>query len=126
MYEQNEDNRREHARFTLRDDPEQSLRTACDGVSIRLEQKQWWRYRELGLAALKDISKGGAGFISGVSLEPQQSLVIELNGLRLGCTVMRRQQVQGALRFYGVRWHESSIEQLMTLFDEIGRLRGVA
>ncbi|SHH17328.1 PilZ domain-containing protein [Ferrimonas marina] len=122
--EQQDDNRREHTRFTLRDDPETPLTLACDGVSVRISKRGFWRDKEIALASLKDVSKGGAGFITASQLPLNETLILELNGFRIDCEVLREQPIQGALRFYGVRWRYEDTAQLVALFAEISRLKG--
>ncbi|MBY5920038.1 PilZ domain-containing protein [Ferrimonas balearica] len=118
-----EDNRRAHARLSLRDDPEQPLVLACDGIPARLIKPHWFRDKVLGLGSLKDVSVGGCGLISAAPIEMDTQVQLEIGELLLPCRVVRKSPVQGALHFYGLSWEEMEKTQLLALYSAISRLK---
>ncbi|MBY5991961.1 PilZ domain-containing protein [Ferrimonas balearica] len=118
-----EKNRREHPRFTLREDPSQPLPLACDGISARLVRRHWLRDKVLGPGSMKDVSEGGCGLLSAAPMSLGDSVHLELGGLSLPCRVVRKSAINGALHFYGLRWEQVEQEQLLELFAAISRLK---
>ncbi|ADN76497.1 type IV pilus assembly PilZ [Ferrimonas balearica DSM 9799] len=118
-----QDNRREHARLSLRRDPEQPLVLACDGIPARLVKPHWLRDKVLGIGSLKDVSVGGCGLISAAPLAMDSVLQLEVGELSMPCKVVRKSPVQGALHFYGLRWQAMEQDQLLALYSAISRLK---
>ncbi|MBY6185894.1 PilZ domain-containing protein [Marinobacter hydrocarbonoclasticus] len=120
-----EENRRAHARMSLRRDPEQPLVLACDGIPARLVKLHWFRDKVLGLGSLKDVSVGGCGLISAAPIEMDSQVQLEVGELSLPCRVVRKVPVQGALHFYGLRWEAMEQTQLLALYSAISRLKSM-
>ena len=66
-----------HTRLSLRDNDDECLTLACDGVTVDLIKKSWWRKHKLGVANIKDIGLGGLGLLTTVPLSSDQELHIE-------------------------------------------------
>ncbi len=118
-----EDNRRAHARLSLRRDPEQPLVLACDGIPARLVKPHWFRDKVLGIGSLKDVSVGGCGLISAAPVDMDTLVQLEVGEMSLPCRVVRKSLVQGALHFYGLRWEAMEQTQLLALYSAISRLK---
>ncbi|WP_144212006.1 hypothetical protein [Shewanella donghaensis] len=115
-------NNRVHSRLNLRDS-QQELAIACDGISVKLHQKNWLLMQELGIANIKDISLSGLGLITPLSLELNSILWIEIQQQFFEFKIMRMYSINQRLNFIGGKWELGHQPKLIKLLAEINRLK---
>ena len=95
---------RRYPRYSLRVNDAGELLQACDGITVDLIHRPWWRLGKIGIANIKDISRGGVGLISSTQLRLGQELIIRFDKLELPVTITHGRQIQGPLMFYGASY----------------------
>ncbi|MCL2915029.1 pilus assembly protein PilZ [Shewanella corallii] len=113
MKQHREDPRRAHPRISLRLSKDSDLLLACDGVTVSLHHPQWWKPGRIGMANIKDISRGGVGLISSTSLHSGQELKLRMDDISLPVVITHGRRVQGPLKFYGASYRQVSDELLL-------------
>ncbi|MGI2258632.1 PilZ domain-containing protein [Shewanella sp. GXUN23E] len=108
-----QDPRRAHPRISLRLSKDADLLLACDGVTVSLEHPQWWKPGRIGVANIKDISRGGVGLISSSRLTAGQQLQLKMDDISLPVIITHGRNVQGPLNFYGACYQDVSDELLL-------------
>ncbi|MEC4725943.1 hypothetical protein HWQ46_10335 [Shewanella sp. D64] len=101
------ENNRQHIRISLRNRTDSNLALACDGKTVTLCRRGWWKNQKLGIANIKDIGMGGIGLITSVPLKLNQTIEIQLQNLRLSIMITRSSPINNKLHFYGARWLEA-------------------
>lgn len=110
---------RQHVRLNLRKSKNENLALACDGVTVSLFQKEWWRTNSIGFANIKDIGFGGVGIITAIYLEKGQQVYIDINGYRMLIEVCRIQTINSKLNFLGARWLSTDEEKVFSMLNII-------
>ena len=110
---------RKHARLSLRDDDAATdLALACDGVTVKLSKKSWWKTSQLGIANIKDFGLGGIGIVTSTPLEVGQEINVELNGLEMAVEIARSRPINSKLNFVGARWLSKDYEAIVAMFSQ--------
>lgn len=111
---------RKHARLSLRDDDAAAdLALACDGVTVKLSQKNWWKTSQLGIANIKDFGLGGVGLITSTPLEIGQEINIELKGQEMAVEIARSRPINSKLNFVGARWLSTDDKAILSMISQI-------
>lgn len=108
-----------HTRLSLRANEEECLTLACDGVTVDLIRKSWWRKHKLGVANIKDIGLGGLGLLTTVPLSSDQEIHIEYLGAQLKIRVARSWPINSRLRFVGAMWVTQDENEIMAMINII-------
>ncbi|GIU51139.1 MULTISPECIES: hypothetical protein [Shewanella] len=116
-----EDNR-DHVRLSLRDSKEE-LSQACDGISVKLHKKGWFLMEEIGIANIKDMSLGGVGLITPLTLELKQEVWVEIQQSFFAFTIMRQYPINQKLNFIGGKWNSNYQKKINKLLVEINNLK---
>ncbi|MCL1126500.1 pilus assembly protein PilZ [Shewanella surugensis] len=111
---------RKYARLSLRDDDAAvDLALACDGVTVKLRQKNWWKISQIGIANIKDFGLGGVGLITSTPLEIGQEVIIELNGHEMAVEIARSRPINSKLNFVGARWLSTDDKTILSMINQI-------
>ncbi|WP_299010291.1 hypothetical protein [uncultured Shewanella sp.] len=111
---------RKHARLSLRsDDAAADLALACDGVTVKLSKKTWWKTSQLGIANIKDFGLGGIGIVTSTPLEVGQEINVELNGLEMAVEIARTRPINSKLNFVGARWLSKDNKAIVAMINQI-------
>ncbi|WP_298776342.1 hypothetical protein [uncultured Shewanella sp.] len=111
---------RKHARLSLRnDDAASDLALACDGVTVKLSKKSWWKTSQLGIANIKDFGLGGIGIVTSTPLEVGQEINVELNGLEMAVEIARTRPINSKLNFVGARWLSTDNKAIVAMISQI-------
>ena len=111
---------RQHARLSLRDDDAAAdLALACDGVTVKLSKKSWWKISQIGIANIKDFGMGGIGLITSTPLEIGQEINIELNGQEMAVEIARSRPINSKLNFVGARWLSTDDKAILAMISRI-------
>ncbi|GIU37842.1 hypothetical protein L2719_17265 [Shewanella schlegeliana] len=113
---------RQHTRFSLRESNHQDIRFACDGVTVSLVKKYCLMSKNIGIANIKDIGLGGVGLISRCNLQPKQTIFICLGEEYFQIQVMRVAKINHKLNFIGARWTERDERQIGYITNKIYNL----
>lgn len=113
MKQHNQDPRRAHPRISLRLSKDSDLLLACDGVTVSLQHPQWWKPGRVGMANIKDISRGGVGLISSSRLGPGQHLRLKMDDISLPVVITHGRKITGPLNFYGASYLDVSDDLLL-------------
>ncbi|MFT5787962.1 MAG: hypothetical protein ACI8SJ_000057 [Shewanella sp.] len=118
----NHANIRGHKRISLRQDEQQDIRFACDGVTLPLYEDYGWTKTKIGIANIKNIGLGGVGIISRCNLKPEQEVYLSLDGEYYSIKVMRIQNITYQLHFIGAMWTQGDKKQYSLIIDKIIKL----
>ncbi|WP_299489549.1 pilus assembly protein PilZ [uncultured Shewanella sp.] len=111
---------RKHARLSLRDDDAAAdLALACDGVTVKLSTKSWWKTSQLGIANIKDFGLGGIGIVTSTPLKVGQEINIELNGHEMAVEIARSRPINSKLNFVGARWLSTDNKAILSMINQI-------
>ncbi|MPY25257.1 hypothetical protein FM037_00265 [Shewanella psychropiezotolerans] len=116
---ESDSNLRLHTRLSLRANEEECLTLACDGVTVDLIRKSWWRKHKLGVANIKDIGLGGLGLLTTVPLTSAQEIHIEYLGSQLKIRVARSWPINSRLHFVGATWVTQDENEIITMLNII-------
>ncbi|BDM62699.1 hypothetical protein NFHSH190041_01510 [Shewanella sp. NFH-SH190041] len=120
---QAEQHKRRYPRYSLRVNEAGDILQACDGITVDLVHRPWWRPGKLGIANIKDISRGGVGLISSAQLRLGQELIIRFDDIELPVTITHGRQIQGPLMFYGASYLNVDRHVLRTTMAKARQLR---
>ncbi|MCL1050866.1 hypothetical protein L2755_14705 [Shewanella abyssi] len=110
---------REHIRVSLRQDEQQDIQLACDGVTLSLYDDYCWVKIKIGIANIKNIGLGGVGIISISKLTLNQKLYLKFDGTYYAIKVMRIQNISNKLLFIGAMWIEEDENQRAMITNKI-------
>lgn len=112
-------NLRHHERLSLRSSNDECLTLACDGVTVDLIKRSWWRKRKIGVANIKDIGMGGIGLLSAVPLIADQVLHIEYKGYLQQIRIARSWPINSRLHFAGAKWVNQDENEIIQIINII-------
>ena len=110
---------REHVRHSLREDNNQSIVFACDGVTVSLFKPTWRSAKSIGIANIKDIGLGGIGIISRCNLSLNQQISIAVDDELIPIIVMRVQSINDKLNFIGARWAIEDQHKTLSIINKV-------
>jgi len=116
-------NNRQHTRISLRKKANNSLTSACDGITVTIYSKTWWNSKKLGIANIKDIGIGGIGLITSVHLKLEQRITIQLQDQLISIEISRIWPINNKLNFYGARWLNVDESEVIAMINKTRHVR---
>ncbi|WP_299809739.1 hypothetical protein [uncultured Shewanella sp.] len=113
---------RQYLRVSLRNNDQQDILSACDGVTVSLVKKQCWLSRKIGIANIKNVGLGGVGLISRCNLQAKQTIYLSLEGEHFPIRVMHIENISHKLNFIGAKWALQDEEQILYITNKIYNL----
>ncbi|MGS0727601.1 hypothetical protein ACVBKF_15520 [Shewanella sp. 0m-11] len=113
---------RQYVRMSLRDNDQQDILFASDGVTVSLLKKGYLLSKKLGIANIKNIGLGGAGLISRSNLKAKQTIYISIDGEDFPIQVMHVENISHKLNFIGAKWAQQDKQQIVYIINKIYNL----
>ncbi|QQX80510.1 hypothetical protein JK628_01105 [Shewanella sp. KX20019] len=110
---------RQHIRVSLRQDEQQDILLACDGVTLSLYKDYCWVKTKAGVGNIKNVGLGGVGIISTCKVKLNQELYLKFDDAYYSIKVMRIQNISNKLLFIGAMWMEEDEQQRTIITNKI-------